>query len=119
MRKAPLLVLAASLFALLINGQWFSQERLGRVQPPEGYRPDGCSMFPDGDWGECCVAHDRDYFVGGTKAERKASDTRLRKCVRAKGHKYISVIMYYGVRIGGVAFLQTPFRWGFGQPKSK
>lgn len=76
-------------------------------------------MFPDGDYGECCIAHDRDYFVGGTKAERKASDKRLRDCVRAKGHKYIAPLMYLGVRIGGVSFLPTPFRWGFGQPKKK
>jgi hypothetical protein len=119
MRKTRLLVLAALLLVFLTAGQGISQEKRERVQPPDGYRSDGCSMFPDGDWGECCVAHDRDYFVGGTKAERKASDKRLRQCVRAKGHKYISVVMYFGVRIGGVAFLPTPFRWGFGQPRSK
>jgi hypothetical protein len=96
-----------------------AQPGLGKSQVPDGFRSDGCSLFPDGDWGECCVAHDRDYFVGGTKAERKASDTRLRQCVRAKGHKYISAMMYIGVRVGGVAFLPTPFRWGFGRPKTK
>ena len=25
--------------------------------------------------------------------------------------------MYIGVRIGGVSFLPTPFRWGFGRKK--
>jgi len=52
-----------------------------------------------------------------TGAERKASDKRLQDCVRAKGHKYIAPLMYFGVRIGGVSWLPTPFRWGFGQKK--
>jgi len=88
-----------------------------RQDPPPGWIGDGCSLWPDGDYRECCEAHDRDYFRGGTKSERKASDKRLRQCVRAKGHKYISKFMYYGVRIGGVSWLPTPFRWGFGQKK--
>jgi hypothetical protein len=51
--------------------------------------------------------------------ERKASDKRLRDCVWAKGHNYISPLMYFGVSIGGVSWLPTPFRWGFGQKKPK
>jgi hypothetical protein len=27
--------------------------------------------------------------------------------------------MWLGVRIGGVSWLPTPFRWGFGQKKSQ
>jgi len=75
-------------------------------------------MFPDGDYGDCCQAHDRDYYRGGTKAERKASDKRLEQCVRAKGHKFLSKMIYLGVRIGGVPWLPTSFRWGFGQKKN-
>lgn len=90
-----------------------------RQDPPPDFKGDGCSLWPDGDYGDCCLAHDRDYYRGGTKAERKASDKRLRDCVRAKGHKYISRMMYIGVRIGGVSWLPTPFRWGFGQKKDK
>jgi hypothetical protein len=88
-----------------------------RQDPPPDFKGDGCSLFPDGDYGDCCLAHDRDYYRGGTKAERKASDKRLAQCVHAKGHKYISKFMYLGVRIGGMAWFPTPFRWGFGQKK--
>ncbi|MBK7392767.1 MAG: hypothetical protein IPI64_05610 [Chloracidobacterium sp.] len=88
------------------------------VDPPADFVGDGCSMFPDGDYGDCCQAHDRDYFRGGTKAERKASDKRLEQCVRAKGHNFLSKMIYLGVRIGGVPWLPTSFRWGFGQKKN-
>lgn len=89
-----------------------------RRDPPADFKGDGCTMWPDGDYRSCCEAHDRDYYRGGTGAERKASDRRLRDCVRAKGHKYLAPLMYLGVRIGGVSWLPTPFRWGFGQKRS-
>lgn len=87
------------------------------LEAPADFVGDGCTMFPDGDYGDCCLAHDRDYFRGGTKAERKASDKRLEQCVRAKGHKFRAKLMYLGVRIGGISWLPTSFRWGFGQKK--
>lgn len=90
-----------------------------RQDPPPDYKSDGCSLFPDGDYRDCCVAHDREYYRGGTNAERKAADKRLYECVRGKGHKYLSRMMWLGVRIGGIGFLPTPFRWGFGQSKTK
>lgn len=88
-------------------------------EAPPDFVGDACTFFPDGDYADCCLAHDRDYYRGGTKAERKASDKRLSRCVRAKGHKYISKLMYVGVRVGGVAWLKAPFSWGFGQRKEK
>lgn len=88
-----------------------------RQEAPPDFRGDACTWFPDGDYADCCLAHDRDYYRGGTSEERKASDKRLRDCVRAKGHRYLSGLMYVGVRIGGMAWLPTPFRWGFGQKK--
>lgn len=88
-----------------------------RQEAPADFKGDGCTLWPDGDYRSCCDAHDRDYYRGGTGAERKASDKRLRDCVRTKGHKYISPVMYLGVRLGGVSWLPTPFRWGFGRKK--
>ncbi|MFN0139320.1 MAG: hypothetical protein ACKVQW_04440 [Pyrinomonadaceae bacterium] len=88
-------------------------------EAPPDFVGDGCTFFPDGDYADCCRAHDRDYYRGGTKAERKASDKRLRQCVRGKGHKYISKLMYLGVRISGGSWLRAPFSWGFGQRKEK
>lgn len=86
---------------------------------PADFVGDACTFFPDGDYADCCIAHDRDYYRGGTKEERRASDKRLRQCVRAKGHKYLSKLMFFGVRLGGGAWLNLPFSWGFGQKKSK
>ena len=82
---------------------------------PNGKKSDGCSMFPDGDYRACCVEHDKVYFYGGPKEQRLKADQELQSCVRAKGHKYLAPMMYLGVRIGGVGFLPTPFRWGFGK----
>ena len=70
-------------------------------------KSDGCSMFSDGDYGECCVAHDREYQLGGTSADRKAADEQLYRCVRAKGHKYLSGVMWAGVRLLGFGY----FKW--------
>ena len=88
-----------------------------RQDAPVDFVGDGCTFWPDGDYRSCCEAHDRDYYRGGTGAERRASDQRLRDCVRGKGHKYVAPLMYFGVRVGGVSWLPTPFRWGFGQKK--
>ena len=98
-----------------------SQEMTARVlkDAPSDFVGDGCTMFPDGDYADCCLAHDRDYYRGGTKEERRASDKRLKQCVRAKGHKYLSKLMFIGVRLGGGAWLHLPFSWGFGQKDQK
>jgi len=78
------------------------------------FKTDGCSMFPDHKWRDCCVTHDKAYWKGGTKEQRKVADKKLYKCVKSKGYKIVAVLMYIGVRIGGVSYLPTPWRWGFG-----
>lgn len=85
---------------------------------PPGFKSDGCSLFPDGDYHDCCVAHDLSYFGGGSWKQRWRADDQLRKCVADKKgfeHKPLSLIMWFGVRVGGVPWLPTPFRWGFGK----
>jgi len=103
-----LVILAMSISAL-------GQSATGEVSK---YKSDRCTWFPDGDYADCCAAHDQEYFVGGGLKARLASDKRLRKCVLAKGggfkRKLLANAMFVGVRIGGVPFLPTPFRWGFG-----
>jgi hypothetical protein len=54
-----------------------------REMPPD-FKSDGCTLFPDGNYCECCVDHDKDYYFGGTGKERWRSDKRLYKCVRAR-----------------------------------
>jgi hypothetical protein len=87
-----------------------------RVMPAD-FKSDNCTMFPDGNYCECCVEHDKDYYFGGTEKERRASDRRLYRCVKEKKNGFVAGLMYLGVRIGGVPFLPTPFRWGFGKNK--
>ena len=109
--------IGAILIAVL-SATFFGQNSPERVMPDD-FVSDGCSMFPDGDYRDCCVVHDKAYYFGGTRSERLAADNKLYQCVRSKGHKYIAPTMWLGVRLGGVSFLPTTFRWGFGNNKSK
>lgn len=90
-----------------------------------GLRPfttDGCSLFPDGSrrdrqlWHDCCVVHDRAYWQGGTRAERRQADRALKQCVAAVGRPKTAKLMLAGVRVGGSPHFPTPFRWGYGWP---
>lgn len=110
------------LFSIGAAAQSNSEQTSTAQSMPADFKSDKCSLFPDCDYGDCCVEHDKDYYFGGTSRERWRSDIRLYKCVRAKKgfhHKIIAPIMFVGVRIGGVAWLPTPFRWGFGKKKIK
>lgn len=86
------------------------------------FKSDGCSLFPDGTsnqqklWLACCVAHDFDYWQGGTAMQREQSDARLKQCVKEVGEPIIASMMLAGVRVGGSPYLPTPFRWGYGWP---
>ena len=85
---------------------------------PENFVSDGCTSFPDKDYVDCCVQHDLAYFKGGSWTARWRADGELRKCVAAKQgwwHKPVSILMWSGVRVFGVPFLPTKFRWGFGR----
>jgi len=84
------------------------------------FTTDGCSMWIDGTpnqpwlWRHCCVAHDRDYWIGGTAMERRASDQRLHKCVMDIAGKFMGGYMYTFVIPGGSPYWLTPYRWGYG-----
>lgn len=85
---------------------------------PADFQSDGCSKFPDGDYRDCCVEHDKTYYVGGNWTQRWHSDKKLYECVAAKNgfeHKFIAPVMWLGVRAFGVPWLPTSFRWGFGK----
>ena len=84
------------------------------------YTTDGCSLFPDGTvkhstaWLHCCEEHDRKYWRGGVKAERRNADRALRACVAAEGYPATAKVMLAGTRAGGTPYLPTRFRWGYG-----
>ena len=89
--------------------------------PMQPFTTDGCSLFPDRssalgkDWCLCCVEHDRVYWRGGPSDLRLKADEDLRACVRTVAeHPGLASLIHAGVRIGGSAYLPTPFRWGYG-----
>lgn len=84
------------------------------------FESDGCTWFPDGNYRDCCVAHDREYFAGGSWTARWRSDKKLFQCVASKPgfrNKLIAPFMWLGVRVGGAPWLNTSFSWGFGKRK--
>jgi hypothetical protein len=83
------------------------------AQPPHEFTTDGCSIWRDSKWRECCIAHDIEYWCGGTL--RRDADIKLRSCVRNNGSsKTNAALMYGGVRIGGARWWPFPWRWGYG-----
>ncbi len=92
----------------------------GCSQELKPFTSDGCSAFPDGTlefntlWLDCCTAHDKAYWQGGSKEERLQSDHELRSCVAKTGQPEIAELMLAGVRVGGTPYLPTSFRWGYG-----
>lgn len=84
------------------------------ANPPHTFISDGCSMFPDSDWAECCVAHDIEYWCGGTAIDRHSADSALRDCVARTGRPTLGWWMEKGVRMGGVPWTPTSWRWGYG-----
>lgn len=125
MNRHALILLLLSFFLLLscsgdktkideLAQSLYSQSTWEEPLPPHAFKSDGCSCWPDSDWLECCIEHDLAYWMGGTRHERKEADRKLRDCISQKGYPVIAIIMYFGVRVGGVWWLPTPFRWGFG-----
>lgn len=85
----------------------------GRL-PPYAFTTDGCSAWPDGNWRDCCVAHDARYWCGGGAEARVAADTALAGCLAQRGHPGLGDVMQLGVRIFGHPWLPFPWRWGYG-----
>ncbi|MEQ2355421.1 hypothetical protein [Pseudoalteromonas piscicida] len=102
------------IFSLLFASSHGSADEL------KPFTSDGCSAFPDGTlaqnelWLSCCTAHDFAYWKGGTAIERENADIALQKCVAAVGQEEVATLMLAGVRLGGLPYLPTPFRWGYG-----
>lgn len=86
------------------------------VRPPRKFVTDGCSAWPDGTWGDCCVEHDMAYWCGGSAEVRRQADLQLRQCVSERVAPWLGAVMYYGVRAGGPPWLPTPWRWAYGWP---
>lgn len=119
MKKYILTLLLTVAFSVAVLAQNDSKDNSQTLLPAD-FKSDGCSWFPDGDYLDCCVQHDLTYFDGGSWTKRWRADKKLFQCVAAKRgfqHKIIAPLMWAGVRAGGVSWLPTPFRWGFGKRK--
>jgi len=96
-----------------------TQKRRRPGEPASGRRPDapfttdGCSRWPDDGWVACCVAHDMAYWCGGSETDRRDADLMLTHCVGQR-RGVMGAVMYLGVRVAGVPWLPTPWRWGYG-----
>jgi hypothetical protein len=82
--------------------------------PPRPFTTEGCSMWPDGDWGACCIEHDIAYWCGGPAAARRRADDAFRACLDADHGTCLSTMSYLGVRLGGAGWIPVPWRWGYG-----
>ncbi len=83
------------------------------------FSTDGCSSSPnsyfDKNFVECCVQHDIDYWIGGTREQKVASDNRLNQCIYQKTKsKEVADVYHGGVVLGGEAWAPNTFRWGYG-----
>lgn len=93
------------------------ESQSGTLKP---FTTDGCSMWFDGTpeqphlWRHCCVAHDLDYWQGGTEEQRLKSDERIRTCVSEAQGKAMADYMYANIRWGGSPYWMTNYRWGYG-----
>jgi len=65
-------------------------------------------------WEDKCEKHDYAYWMGGTAMQRKRADIALAAGVAKAGYPLVGALMYYAVRVGGVPWLPTSYRWGYG-----
>jgi len=59
----------------------------------------GCTLWPEGSWHHCCVAHDYAYADG--IYSKWDADVELMKCVYHTGHPIVAFLMFLGVTLFG------------------
>jgi len=91
-------------------------QREARDLPHAFFTTDGCSVWPDDGWTECCVTHDIAYWCGGSAQDRTSADSALERCVAQDSSQGMGEIMRVGVSAGGVPWAPLPWRWGYGYP---
>jgi len=93
---------------------------LSQANTLQPFATDGCSLWIDGTleqpnlWRHCCVAHDLDYWQGGSEALRKKSDAAIQACVKAAQGVGMADYIYTNVRWGGSPYWMNHYRWGYG-----
>ena len=89
--------------------------------PLKPFSTDGCSLFPDGNcqeknlWRDCCIDHDKAYWQGGTRADRRQADAELERCVCEKsGNPALAKVMHDAVQLFGTPASPMWYRWAYG-----
>lgn len=94
----------------------------GNPVPPREFYSDGCSVFMDGNWADCCIEHDVAYWCGGSYWKRLHADVKLGGCVMDKGYpvvgQFAGLLMPPVIQITGMSIWPTWYRWGYGHPSS-
>ena len=114
LRRVLLACLSGAMFGCVGYSPCDEAQYDGAGTPDNACRVDGCTLAPDYDFEHCCNAHDVTYWIGGDYQDRLRADKAMRQCIRDSGHENLAALYYTGVRIGGMAILPTPWRWGFG-----
>ena len=102
-------------------------DKIENDPPTKPFKSDGCSCWPDY-WKnkngkkvslyEACLKHDLAYWSGykGEVLSRFATDVLLMMDVVFETERpKLAITMFLGVRTGGVEWLPTRFKWGFGR----
>ncbi|MGZ3818138.1 MAG: hypothetical protein ACXWRZ_15870 [Bdellovibrio sp.] len=93
------------------------------------FSSDGCSGAPDTlgtSFIHCCIAHDFNYWLGGTEEQKEQADETLKQCIQQTipNYKFVGTIYKLGVIIGGtpriLGSVNNPFtwRWGYGHEQN-
>lgn len=86
--------------------------------PIHPFQTDQCTFFIEGNWSECCIQHDREYWKGGSLKLRDQSDKKLKDCFDKKGHRILSSLVYWAVHLGHYSPIKSKFKWGWGLDSS-
>lgn len=96
-----ILKLTVALVALEVLGVIY--RRLFRKGPSTiKFVSNGCTGTPEGNWGECCIEHDRAYRTGGWFLARLKGDTELSLCILKNHNPFAALVYFVGVRLGGM-----------------
>lgn len=72
------------------------------------FKSNGCNVVPEGNWGECCIEHDKAYRSGGWFIARLKADIELSRCIARNKNLFAAGLYFVGVRGWGM----WAFQWG-------
>lgn len=108
----PIYLVAAEIIAALIRSR--------RKWGTKPFKSSGCNVVPEGNWGECCVEHDKRYREGGWAIARLKADIELFLCIASNKNLFAATLYFTGVRFAGMwAFQFGKKRALFYEPETK